>query len=342
MSLVKEIFSINRPVVMLAPMAGVTDWPLRKIVRSFGCDLCFSEMIHGNAIVYQGGLAGALKRLEGGDWKRSAVQIAGCKPEIVEEAVNVAIESGAKLVDLNFGCPAKRVVAGYAGSHIMRDVELAKSLIKTAVKAANGQADISVKMRLGWDTSSINAPEIASIAEEEGVKMVTVHGRTRSQMFSGKANWSMVANVKNAVKIPVIVNGDIKTIDDVSEALRLSGADGVMIGRGSYGKPWLIEQIIGSLENNVIENPSIETIMQSVLKHFDDVIEHYGEKRGVFIFRQHIGWYVSGFPMASNLRGSLYSLTNYIDMKNVICNFFEMKMENCSDSATSLRTSQCH
>jgi len=312
MPLLKSIklgnIEINPPI-MLAPMAGITDAPFRKLVESFGgVGLMFSEMIASRAILQK--TSKSLKKVEK-EIKTTplAIQIAGRDPKYMAEAAKLNEDLGAKIIDINFGCPVKKVVKGFAGSAIMKDEKLARAIIKAVVKSV--KVPITVKMRMGWDLQNLNAPTIAKIAEDEGVQMVTVHGRTRAQMYTGKANWKFISTVKDVVKIPVIANGDIFTPQDAKECLKQSNADGIMIARGIYGKPWLISQINAYLTTGEIPNPLSQSEQkQIILAHFNEIIEHYGEQIGVNLARKHIGWYSAGMENSGEFRNKINRITN--------------------------------
>ena len=231
------------------------------------------------------------------------MQLAGCEPHVMAEAARLNEQRGAAIIDINMGCPVKKVVNGEAGSALMRDLPLAAKLIEATVKAV--KVPVTLKTRMGWNHENLNAPELARIAEDLGVQMITIHGRTRCQMYKGDADWSFVRKVKDAVSVPVIVNGDICSIEDAREALRQSGADGVMIGRGAYGRPWLLAQVMADLVGGHRPDPSLDEQLETMLEQYEQMLELYGTHTGVNLARKHIGWYTKGLPGSAELRNQV-------------------------------------
>ncbi|MBC8452145.1 MAG: tRNA dihydrouridine synthase DusB [Rhodospirillaceae bacterium] len=279
---------------LLAPMSGVTDFPFRSILRSLGADVTISEMTASRAILR--GEREECRKLDQLD-DRTIVQIAGHEPDAMAEAARYCEARGAIMVDINFGCPAKKVVNRYAGSALMRDEELAGDILKQVGKAVG--IPVSLKMRTGWDHENRNAVTIAKIAEDCGFSLLTVHGRTRAQKFTGKADWRFIQNVKNAVSVPVIANGDIESVDDVRECLRQSGADGVMIGRSAVGRPWLIPEINRALSDDATEFQfSLREKIDTVRAHYLGMIANSPGRRGVLTARKHLSAYFAVLPCA--------------------------------------------
>ncbi len=320
--------------VLLAPMSGVTDLPFRRLVKKFGASLVISEMIASRAMILQT-RESLLKGKKDKDHFPMSVQIAGCDPEVMAEAAKLNEDLGADIIDINFGCPVKKVVNGFAGSALMKDEDLATRIMASVAKAV--KIPVTMKMRLGWNYDNLNAPSLAKKAEDVGIKMLTIHGRTRCQMYNGVANWQEIAKVKQAVQIPVIANGDIKNSDDAIKAMTESGANGVMIGRACYGKPWLIAQISAKINNKVeVKTPEISQQKQIVLNHISEMVEHYGEKVAIPLARKHIGWYSSGFKDSAQYRAQINTTQGYDNVREIIEEFYDKQLdaqyENFSNS----------
>ncbi len=286
------------PPVFLAPLAGITDLPFRRLVSRFNAGLVVSEMVASEEVVRNRPEARARAELGFGE-QATSVQLAGRDPHWMAEGAKFVEGQGAKVIDINMGCPSKRVTTGLCGSALLRDLDLALQLIEAVVKAV--KVPVTLKTRLGWDDTLHNAPDLAKRAENAGVQMITIHGRTRCQFYKGSANWAAIRAVKDSVKIPVIANGDITDAASAREALRLSGADGVMIGRGAQGAPWKLAQVAHEIFGTPAPKiPDGGRLGRMILDHYDDMLTFYGRELGLRMARKHLGWYLdeAGLPHA--------------------------------------------
>ena len=318
---------IDEPV-FLAPMSGVTDMPYRRLVKRYGAGLVISEMIASRAMLQESRESLKLSTNCAEEFPM-AVQLAGCDPEIMAEAAKMNVDRGAAIIDINFGCPVKKIVAKYAGSALMKDLDLAQKIMEATVKAVD--VPVTVKMRLGWDDENKNAPELGRRAEDVGIQMITVHGRTRNQMYKGNADWSAVRAVTESVNLPVIINGDIITPQDAVDAMEQSGADGVMVGRGCYGKPLLLREIIAYLKDGTqLEDPPLDEIYNLIIEHYEAMLTHYGERKGVPIARKHLAWYCKGLPDSAIFRAEINKITDPQLVIKMLGEYFEPHIDKAA------------
>ena len=310
--------------VVLAPMSGITDAPFRSQVHKFGPNLVFSEMIPSTEMLHLLKTNKQNYRKEFKSKRNAPIgfQIAGWDPYIMGEAASVLEDFGASIIDINMGCPAKKVVKRYAGSALMKDLSLAEKIVTSVVNATS--IPVTLKMRTGWDEETKNAPQLAKIAEDNGIKMLTVHGRTRNQFYKGNADWKFISSVKAAVGLPVIANGDITSIQGACTCLEVSNADGIMIGRGANGQPWLLSQISAFIEDgSLLPSPQLEQQMAILLEHFDSMLSHYGNELGTRLSRKHIAWYTKGLPSSTDFRQKIFTKHDPRMVKKSICELYD-------------------
>lgn len=311
--------------VFLAPMAGMTDKPMRKLVKSFGNGQMVSEMVAINAIQRKNPKSYRIADVRDEDYP-VVVQLVGGDPDLFSDSCRLAEELGACSIDINMGCPVKKIVNNNSGSYLMKDLPLAAAIIKAAVKATT--LPVSVKFRKGWDNNTVNAVEFAQMCEDCGAAYLTIHGRTRSDFYSGTADWQTIAKVKSAVKIPVIGNGDITSPQDAKQMIEQTGVDAVMIGRAALGAPWLISQTHTFLETgSLTDSPAIPVVKEALLTHIKELTAYYGEKLALSISRKYVCWYCKNCRDARKFRENYVKINNFAEAYAEIDRYFASLQE---------------
>lgn len=312
--------------VFLAPMAGVTDLPFRILCKKEGCGMTYTEMVSAKGLYYQDKKTEELLRISEIE-KPCAIQIFGSDPDIMGEIALRLSGSKADIIDINMGCPTPKIVKNGDGCALMKNPKLIGQIIRKV--SNNTDKPVTIKIRKGWDQNSVNAVEIAKIAEDNGAKAVTVHGRTREQFYGGKADWDIIKEVKKAVTIPVIGNGDVFTPEDAKNMLDYTGCDAVMIGRGARGNPWIFKRTIRYLETGeLLSEPTYSEKIEKIFEHFNLMIEYKGEKTALKEMRKHIAWYLKGIKDSSKIKGQINKLNDFEEIKKILIQYREYLNSN--------------
>lgn len=310
--------------VFLAPMAGVTDLPFRLLCKQQGCGLVYTEMVSAKGLYYNDKRTERLLTVHEEE-KPVAVQIFGSEPEIMAQIAQDAVKTGGSIIDINMGCPTPKIVKNGEGSALMKKPELVAEIVKAVSQAVD--VPVTVKMRKGWDENSVNAVEIAKIAEENGAKAVTVHGRTREEFYSGKADWEIIKNVKKSLSISVIGNGDITSPEDAKRMLEYTGCDGIMVGRAAQGNPWIFSRILRYLETGeLVPEPTVEEKISKALEHVRMLVEYKGEYVGIREARKHVAWYIKGMKNAAKIKNRINQIDTLAQLEQILHTMLENNM----------------
>lgn len=314
---------IDVPII-LAPMAGVTDFPYRQIIRQMGCKLLYSEMVSSKGLVYGNDRSYDLMEYSGKQDGLITIQLFGEEPSFMAEAAHkIQMEINPDIIDINMGCPTAKIVKNGSGSALMKNLELAGDIIEAVVNAV--ELPVTFKIRKGWDENSINAVELCLIGEKMGAKAVAVHGRTREQFYNGKADWDIIKQVKEAVSIPVIGNGDIFVPGDVQRMMEKTKCDGVMIGRGCRGNPWLLKRSIHLIKTGILlPEPDYNQIIEMALYHLEKSVDYFGEKTAIPRMRKHLAWYIKGLPFSTEIKGKINHLTKKGEVENLLSSYLQI------------------
>ncbi|MCF8480143.1 MAG: tRNA dihydrouridine synthase DusB [Rhodospirillum sp.] len=326
MSLILGSVTLPKPAVVLAPMAGITDRPFRRLARRFGCHLAWSEMVASRELLRARGRSLSMCDPDDGDGAPFAVQLAGCDPEIMAEAARFNADRGVALIDINMGCPVKKVVGGQGGAALMRDEALAGRIMEAVVTAVD--IPVTLKTRLGWGEGDLTAPSLVRVAEAAGIRLVTIHGRTRASLYAGRADWAAIRAVRDATSLPLLANGDVRSLEEARGILRETGADGVMIGRAALGAPWVPGRIARGLAAEAEGRappaaPPLVERLDAIAEHFEGLMDLHGPDRGVRVSRKHMGWYAENLPGGADFRTSYMAAGDVDAARSVLMDYLD-------------------